>query len=264
MQLTSSYIIEILNVTQYGLPIFLLLGLTFGSFATMASYRIPRGEGLVIKPSKCPKCGHRLGVWDLFPILSWVFTCGQCRHCKVKISLRYPLTEIAMGSLFCLIYYKFGFGLESLALLGLMVCLVILIITDLEHRIIPDSIQIAILLVGILYRFAKNSEIIEYFSTPIFGLALALALRYGFWLWKKKEGLGMGDVKFFTVAGMFLSIKSFMPFLFLSGTLGIIFAYFWKKLGGEEEFPFGPALAASMILCIVFPEYFVDLFYYHN
>jgi len=264
MEFSITNILELLQDPLYGLPLYIIFGLLFGSFATMASYRIPRGEDLVFKPSHCPKCDHKLGFLDLFPVLSWVINLGKCRYCKAKISARYPLTELLMASLFAIIYLKLGVGLASLSMLGLAVCLVIMIVTDLEHRIIPDEIQIAILVLGIIYRYALDSEISQYFSGTLFGLVFALALRYGFYLWKKRDGLGMGDVKFFAASGMFLDIKLFMPFLFFSGIFGIVFSYFWKKMGGEEEFPFGPSLAVSMLACILFPEYTVQLFYYYE
>ncbi len=169
-----------------------------------------------------------------------------------------------MASLFAVIYLKMGISLAAIAMLGLVICLIILIVTDLEHRIIPDEIQIAILVFGLLYRYALHSEIYQYFSGTLFGLAFALFLRYGFYLVRKREGLGMGDVKFFAASGMFLGVEAFMPFLFFSGIFGVIFSFFWKKLGGEEEFPFGPALAVAMLLCLLFPEYSVGLFYYYK
>lgn len=256
--------IGLLEDIRYGLPIFILFGLVFGSFATMASYRIPKEEDLVLKPSYCPICSHKLGFLDLFPVFSWIISFGKCRHCHAKINIRYPLTELVTASLFAIIYLKFGISIASVAMLGLAVCLVIMIVTDLEFRIIPDGIQIAILLFGILYNYAIDAEIYQYFSGTLFGLVFALVLRYGFFLWKKREGLGMGDVKFFAASGMFLGVKYFIPFLFFSGVFGVIFSFFWKKLTKEDEFPFGPALAISMLFCLVFPEYSVKLFYYYE
>lgn len=264
MELEHITITTMLQDYRFGLPLFILMGMLFGSFATMASYRLPRGEDLVFKPSHCPSCRYRLGVLDLFPVFSWLFNLGKCRHCHKKVSIRYPLTEILMASLFAVIYLKIGVGLTSIAMLGLVVCLVIMIVTDLEHRIIPDELQIVILLFGILYRYSLNSEISEYFSGTLFGLGIALALRWGFWLIRKREGLGMGDVKFFAASGMFLGIKLFIPFLFFAGIFGVLFSFFWKKISKEEEFPFGPALAASMLLCLIFPEYSVQIFYYYE
>ncbi len=264
MDFSITAIIELLQDFRIGLPVFIVFGLLFGSFATMASYRLPREEDTVFKPSHCTSCNHKLGFFDLFPVFSWAINCGKCRYCKVKVSSRYPLTELAMAVLFAIVYLKIGVSLTAVAMLGLVVCLVIMIVTDLEHRIIPDEIQIAILLFGIIYRYSLDSEVSQYFSGALFGLGFALALRYGFWLWKKREGLGMGDVKFFAVAGMFLGVKYFMPFLFFSGAMGVLFSSVWKKIKKEDEFPFGPALAASMLLCLLFPEYSVNLFYYYE
>lgn len=254
---------DILQDSTFLIPIFAVFGLCFGSFATMASHRLVFGEDTVVKSSYCPKCRHSLGVFDLFPLFSWLFSAGKCRYCKAKISCRYPLIELATSLLFVFVYVRFGLNLTAFTMLGLVVCLVILTVTDLEHRIIPDEIQIAVLVLGIIYRYSLDSEIYQYFSGSLFGLGLAFSLYYGFLWWKKKEGLGFGDIKFFAASGMFLGVKAFIPFLFFSGVFGIVFAFVWKKLGGEEQFPFGPALAASMLLCLAYPEYTVDIFYYN-
>jgi len=74
-----------------------IFGIQFGSFATMASYRVPRGEDIIFTPSHCPKCNSRLHILDLFPIFSWLCFWGKCRYCKAKISPRYPLIETSVG-----------------------------------------------------------------------------------------------------------------------------------------------------------------------
>jgi leader peptidase (prepilin peptidase)/N-methyltransferase len=125
---------ELLQHSPLGLLIFTIFGLLFGSFATMASYRIPRGENLAIKPSNCPKCKHRLGFFDLFPLFSWVFSGGKCRYCKAKISWRYPLIELSMAVLFATIYLIIGVNLEALVMLVLLVCMVIAIVILLEKK----------------------------------------------------------------------------------------------------------------------------------
>jgi prepilin signal peptidase PulO-like enzyme (type II secretory pathway) len=264
MEIQFKAIQELLQDYSYGLPLCVISGLLFGSFATMASYRLPHGEDWVFKPSHCTSCSHRLGLLDLFPIFSWLSARGKCRHCHAKISARYPLTEALTAILFTVVYIKFGISLTAIAMALLVVSLVIMIVTDLEYRIIPDEIQIAIVLSGIIYRYALDSDIEQYFSGSMLGLCVALFLRYGFYMWKKREGLGMGDVKFFAASGIFLGIKAFLPFLFFSGVFGIIFSLIWKKIHNEEEFPFGPALAFSMLLCLIYPEYSVKYFYYYE
>ena len=93
-------------------------GLCFGSFITVAAYRLPLGQEIVRTPSHCTSCNRKLGVLDLFPVFSWLFSGGRCRHCGVAVSVRYPLTEIATASMFLLIYTRYGISPMSLILMG--------------------------------------------------------------------------------------------------------------------------------------------------
>ena len=83
--------------------IIFITGTFFGSFFTLAVYRIPRKEDILIKHSYCPNCNHKLGFFDLFPILSYVFLKGKCRYCNNKIRPRYLILEVFTGFTFLLI-----------------------------------------------------------------------------------------------------------------------------------------------------------------
>ncbi len=78
------------------------IGALFGSFFTLAVYRIPIGQDITHTRSYCPKCKHKLGFWDMIPIFSYVFLGGKCRYCKEKIRIRYLLLEILSGLVFVL------------------------------------------------------------------------------------------------------------------------------------------------------------------
>lgn len=242
---------------SFALLVTFIFGLLFGSFATMASYRLPRGEDLVIKPSRCPSCNHRLGFFDLFPVLTWIASRGSCRHCHTRIHWRYPATELAMGILFCVVYLHAGWTLYALSLYMVVLWLVIMTVVDFEHKIIPDLVHIILIPTAFLYHYALNHPWYAVFPGAILGLGTALALRYGFWVWKRREGLGWGDVKFFGVAGMFIGIEGFAPFMLLSGLLGIVIAIFWKKAGKGDEYPFGPAVGMSLLVCVLYHKYII-------
>lgn len=89
---------------DFGWIITVCLGLMFGSFVTMASYRIPAKLDLVSRRSACPLCHHTLGVIDLIPLFSWISTAGTCRYCHRSISKRYPLIELVTVAYFMLVY----------------------------------------------------------------------------------------------------------------------------------------------------------------
>lgn len=83
--------------------IIFLIGTFFGSFFTLAVYRIPKREDILVKHSYCPNCNHKLGILDLFPIFSYIFLKGRCRYCSKKIRPRYLILEIMTGIAFVLI-----------------------------------------------------------------------------------------------------------------------------------------------------------------
>ena len=78
------------------------IGTLFGSFFTLAIYRIPLRQDITHTRSFCPNCNHKLGFWDMIPILSYLFLGGKCRYCKDKIRPRYLLLEILSGIVFVL------------------------------------------------------------------------------------------------------------------------------------------------------------------
>lgn len=236
------------------LVVLFVFGLCFGSFATMASYRLVVRKSLMNR-SFCPKCKHKLGVLDLFPVFSYIFQRGKCRYCKAHISMRYPLIELSTALLFVLVGYEYGDDLITVFLLcSFVVCMVIMTVTDLEHYVILDEIQFAFAIIGIFYAYYYEYTLAQVLLMPLFMLIIALGLKHGCLLFLKKDGLGYGDVKFFAVAGLYLNVELVSSFLLLSGLMGIVLALIWRVLGRGELFPFGPALALSLFLCQMYPE----------
>lgn len=81
-----------------------VMGTFFGSFFSLANYRIPKHEDITHTRSYCPKCKHKLAFFDLIPVLSFTFSLGKCRYCKEKISKRYILLELFNGIFFVLVF----------------------------------------------------------------------------------------------------------------------------------------------------------------
>jgi len=263
---------EVPEAFFFALTVF--LGLCLGSFATAMVYRLPRGISLIAKKrSACPQCGHDLGVRDLVPLLSWICLKGRCRYCGGFVGWRYPLVEL-LTLVFCLVFYfMYGFTVLGLCLFALSAVLAAIIGIDFAHQIIPDKLNLAVALLGGL---AVLVAALASFNPPQFltekGLeALGGAALYGFFslglrqvfLWvMNKEALGLGDVKFFAAAGIWLGLDATMAawFMFFSGGFGVFLALFWRKWTGEKVFPFGPALVLAFVavLCRWTP-YFVTI-----
>ncbi len=242
----------------------IFFGLVLGSFATALSYRLPREISILKKArSSCVSCEKDLSVPDLVPIFSWVFLKGKCRFCKQDIGIRYPLIELATLLLCMSFYMVYGLNISTLPLFLLAPVIVSMVDIDINYKILPDSLNLSIFVIGVLYIFLQSLI----FASPLlflednlpnivggflmYGLG-SLTLRYVAGLILKREAMGLGDIKFFAAIGVWLgcSLETLSLFLFVSGILGVIFSIVWKKIKNEEEFPFGPALLFTFILIL--------------
>ena len=255
------------------------LGLFLGSFVSALSWRLPRGHSILeiegSKRSVCPQCRTPLGVKDLVPLLSYLLSGGKCRHCHKKISRRYPLIEL-MTALFCTVLFSFtDFAQASLSGFAVMMALAVVLsamfVIDLEHKIIPDRLNIALALLGLLaiaipYLDAAPPQEtlwhrlgIAAVSAVLYGL-LPIVIRYVFLLVTKKDGLGFGDIKFFAAAGLWIGLPALPIFMILSGLGGVLLGVVWKKTTGEKALPFGPALIIAFTVCLCLPEEIISAF----
>ena len=91
--------------------IIFMIGITFGSFYTLAVYRIPNGQDITHTHSYCPKCKHKLNILDLIPVFSYIFLGGKCRYCKEKIRPRYLILETISGLFFVVVAYLMGLSI---------------------------------------------------------------------------------------------------------------------------------------------------------
>lgn len=100
--------------------IIFIMGITFGSFYTLAVYRIPKGQDITHTHSYCPNCNHKLGILDLIPVFSYIFLKGKCRYCKQKIRSRYFILEIMSGVSFVIVAKLIGLNIYNLELIKII------------------------------------------------------------------------------------------------------------------------------------------------
>ena len=64
--------------------------------------------------------------------------------------MRYPLVEMLTAVLAAVCAWHFGFGWEALMAIGLTCALVAISLIDVDHQIIPDSIVLPLMWVGLI------------------------------------------------------------------------------------------------------------------
>ncbi len=242
-----------MNILVVSMMLF-VAGLVFGSFLNVCIFRLPRGESIAFPPSQCVKCGNRLGVLELFPVISFILLKGKCAHCGEKISIKYPLVELLTGLIFVALFLKFGFSASLAFFLVIGSLLILIIFTDLETQIIPDSANVIFVVTGLLYGIYRGS-----FCDSLAGVLGGFFIMYGIFRLGtavyKKEAMGGGDIKLATGFGALFGLQDLILALFLSFIIGAVIAVFYlvyNNKGRHQEIPFGPSMALAAFIVIFF------------
>lgn len=229
---------------------FFVIGCLFGSFYNVVGLRIPNGESIVFPASHCTRCGHSLKWYELFPIFSYIFLKGRCLNCKEKISIMYPLIETFTGIIFAVSYYSFGFSYELLLSLTIASLLVIVIVSDINYMIIPDSFIIIPAIIIIMINFLQKGFVDGVISIG-YGVISFVILYIIMLIGSKifgKECLGGADIKLFFVVGIIfpplISMLVLIIACFIAFPISLVL-YFKNK---ENIIPFGPFIVISILL----------------
>lgn len=237
-----------------------LLGLAFGSFLNVCISRWPEGESITSPRSHCRNCEHRLSWWENIPLLSWIILRGHCRECRARISVRYPLVELAVGALWAVAIWRatpwlldpaFSFRAiapEALATAGTMLfywLLVGLAALDAGHLWLPNKITLPGILLGFLFSIGKATLVafspihdsvstiealkFEVIPAAVWSIAaiivsggILLLIRWLYWVFRHRDGMGLGDVKLIAMLAAWLGLPQTLLAFFISAMLGAI------------------------------------------
>jgi leader peptidase (prepilin peptidase)/N-methyltransferase len=235
-----------------------VLGLVLGSFLNVVAYRIPIGESWAA--GRNPFSHSKVGIAgnDNIPVLSWLVLRGRCRKCGAPISARYPLSELGLAAAFVGVYFRFEDNWWAIALGCVFVAtLMVVTLTDLEDRIIPNSVLIASLVAGVAIILAGDLGDLDeraIAAAIAFGALFLAALLYS-------GGMGMGDVKLAGLMGVYLG-RAVAPALLVAFLVGALYGLaLIARRGAEarkEAVPFGPFLAFGGLVGLFAGEEIVD------
>jgi leader peptidase (prepilin peptidase)/N-methyltransferase len=254
-----------------------LLGLVIGSFLNVCILRIPREESVVLPASHCPACNTPIKPYDNIPVVSWLLLRGRCRKCRARISPQYPLIELLTGLLFLGCYMWFGPSVEFVKWSVFAALLVVLTVTDIRDRILPDKVNFLGLGLGLgfslitspmdgaalwlsrrMFDFPPPPGVVS-FADAVLGAAVASGLLWlvaeGYFRLRGREGMGLGDVKMMAMAGAFLGVQRALLTILLGSLLGSLIGVAIigvGRKGADFELPFGTFLGAGALLVVFF------------
>jgi leader peptidase (prepilin peptidase)/N-methyltransferase len=265
-----------------------LLGLMVGSFLNVVIHRVPvmlerawRREclaldgkeppadppyNLVVPRSACPSCKAPIGALQNIPVVSWLLLRGRCAGCKTRISARYPAVELLTALMSAAVAWKFGFGWSTAAALVLTWFLVALAFIDIDTQLLPDSLTLPLLWLGLLVALllpaTGGARLPVDLRTAVIGaMAGYLALWSVYHLFRLltgKEGMGYGDFKLLAALGAWLGWQMLLPIIIGAAGVGAVVgiaAILLKARDKGVPMAFGPYLAAAGWLVLMFgPE----------
>ena len=250
-------------------PVFFIYGSFFGSFANVLIFRLQKEPPIsLFKRSYCPHCSYSIPFYLNIPILSWFFLRGVCANCSKVFSFRYPLIEVLMACLFSLLFLAIGWKWFLLEALIFTVALVTASFIDWDQMIIPDSLSLSGIVVGLLGAFLNpERSVLSSLFGVIAGGGGLLLIACLYYILRKKEGMGGGDIKMLAWIGAVLGWESLFFVLLSSCLLGSLFGLAIMLQGNKKimqtTFPFGPYLAISALIYIFLMEThssFLDFF----
>ncbi len=285
--------------------ILFILGLVLGSFLNVIAVRY-RPDGEIFGPktiggrSRCPVCHKQLSWYELVPLVSYVLLGARCRHCKHLIAVHYPLVEIFSGLALLLPFLLFErWHVQTLILGGVntawflplagvwvvaALLLLLLALIDARWSIIPDSLNIAIAVLGavkitiIILLNPFNGGVGSFLGSfaMIVGLADAVLLNHivaalagalfftAIIIWTRGEGMGWGDVKLAAALGLLLGYPDIIFALasaFFLGALYGIFTMLTRKKTIKEAVPFGPFIVLGAVVLVLWGERFLAWYF---
>jgi leader peptidase (prepilin peptidase)/N-methyltransferase len=255
-----------------------LFSLLIGSFLNVVIHRLPkmmeaewhaqcaelRGEtpaestpyNLAVPRSACPRCGHRITALENIPLLSWLWLRGRCSACSAPIGARYPLVELLTALLSAAVAWKWGVSAQTLGALLLVWTLIALAFIDLDTTLLPDSLTLPLLWLGLLFNLGGH-----FASLPdaVIGAMAGYGVLWSvYWLFKLvtgKDGMGYGDFKLLAAIGAWLGWQMLPVTLLLSSVVGAavgIAMIVLVKHDRRVPIPFGPYLAGGGLVALFF------------
>lgn len=276
--------------------ILFLFGAAVGSFLNVLAMRYDPdkflfGKKIIGGRSHCTHCKKTLRWYELVPVLSFVLQSGRCRSCKTNLEFQYPASELAAGFIVAWVPYVVKWHLilspdanfPLIAGMWVLVCWLLLLLSLIDFRlhIIPDEINLLLLVLGIA--LIALTPVSPLGNTSFLG-AYSIMFGLGGGVWKshvlaalfgllftgllilitRGRGMGIGDLKLALILGFIFGWPDIVLILFLAFVLGSLVALFLMmrgKQGMKGKMAFGPYLALGALLVFGFGEKIIAVYF---
>ena len=199
-----------------------LAGAAMGSFLNVCILRLPAKRSVVSPGSRCPQCDRALRWYENVPIVSWIGLRARCAGCGHRISMMYPLVEVATAITFVAAWRAFGPTPLLATRLIFLSALIVLAVTDLRERLLPNAITLPGIIVGLACSLVAPPGFVSALLGVVIGGVVPFVVGEIYYRVRGIDGLGMGDVKMLAMIGAFLGAPLALLTLFTASFLGVV------------------------------------------
>jgi leader peptidase (prepilin peptidase)/N-methyltransferase len=224
-----------------------LVGAAVGSFLNVCILRLPARQSIVNPGSRCPHCARALRWYENVPIVSWIRLRARCAGCGHRISMMYPLVEVATAITFVAAWRAFGPTPLLATRLIFLSALIVLAVTDLRERLLPNAITLPGIIVGLVCSLVAPPGPVSALLGVVIGGVVPFVVGEIYYRVRGVDGLGMGDVKMLAMIGAFLGAPLALLTLFAASFLGVVVGVPIIILTRNRDYPvpLGTLLSAS-------------------
>jgi leader peptidase (prepilin peptidase)/N-methyltransferase len=214
-----------------------LAGAAVGSFLNVCILRLPAKRSIVSPGSHCPHCNRALRWYENLPVVSWILLRARCRGCGHRISMMYPLVEVTTAIAFVAAWRAFGPTPLFATRLIFLSTLIVLAVTDLRNRLLPNAVTLPGIIVGLVCSFVAPPGPVSALLGVVIGGVVPFVVGEIYYRVRGIDGLGMGDVKMLAMIGAFLGAPLALLTLFAASFLGVVVGLPIIILTRNREYP---------------------------
>lgn len=232
-------------------------GALVGTLLSAYITRMPMKQKVTMGRVHCSVCNMKVGMMSRIPIVGYLLSGGVCENCNAKLRRQNLFVELLTATLSILIYLETGFSFEAVFFMLLLYCLIVVAMIDYKYMMIPNQLIWSMLSLGLLFTFYDLVANFNDVSTHIVGMTV-ISLPLLFFAIFAKGSIGMGDVKLFAVAGLFLGtelvIVAFVISIIIAGLVRVLFG----NINQRSKMPFAPYVCAGIYVSMLYGNEIVN------
>jgi leader peptidase (prepilin peptidase)/N-methyltransferase len=246
--------------------IYALIGLIVGGIVNLLADVLPDRRKKVATPT-CPACGQPRSAIQSLAVIAFLTGKRQCPSCGRPIAVRNLIVELALAALFALLYNFYSEQLIKLVLASFFTSVLLLVtVTDFEHRLIPDR--------AIIPAIAIAALVSPLWFGPGWYLALVgAAIGYGFFWLTVQLGdrflgpgaMGWGDVKLAAFVGLITGVPGIIITLVLTiiaGGLISLVLLLTRIVNLRSGIPYGPFICLGGFITMLYGQQIMARFFF--